>query len=194
MGPLSEEHLEMQFSIFDLLSSMFCLPGELICEPSIPKYIEEFRSTLSAESLPSTLDLTLFLDLESPRATSPLRIDIRLPLRYPTTEHDHSPPPALSIRKPSYLSRSALDSLTSGTIPHGHPLEDTDIYATIYTIRDTALLLLEAEDVPDVPADIVDNLFRVWFYFPSLSTREKRKDLVQWAVSSSELRIPQPKH
>lgn len=183
----------MQFSIFDLLSSMFCLPGELICEPSVPRYIEEFRSTLSTDSLPSTLDLTLFLDLESSRATSPLRIDIRLPLRYPTTKHDHSPPPALSIRKPSYLSRSALDSLTAGTIPHGHPPEDTDIYATIDTIRDTVLLSLEAEDVPDVLAEIEEDIFRVWFYFQSLSTREKRKDLVQWAVSSSQLHIPQPK-
>ncbi|KAL4968694.1 DUF1115 domain protein [Aspergillus stella-maris] len=84
-----------------------------------------------------------------------------------------------SLRQPDFLSKADVASLSS-SMPRG------DILAALEYIQEEAAVLLDtpvqepsSQTTPE-NSSTNDPLVRVWFYFPSLSTREKRNDMVNY--------------
>ncbi|TQN68011.1 RWD domain-containing protein 2B [Colletotrichum shisoi] len=139
-------------------------------------------------------------DPPAPKALQ-LQLDIAVPFSHPPgPAPDEAPRVAVRIRQPAWLSRAATAQLNA-RVP-----EDEDLFTTIDVVRDVAAehleraKLAEAEalvaagnnnnnnnrlDADDNDDDDDDNsgepprhLVRVWFYFPSISTRSKRDDFI----------------
>ncbi|KAJ1546715.1 hypothetical protein HK405_006905 [Cladochytrium tenue] len=94
------------------------------------------------------------------------------------------PPPEYWLRQPDWMTRATAAKLDAG-LPRGDVLEAFEY------VREQAEALFQAEaasgalvqaaaDVSEA-GDTARRLVRVWFYFQSLSTAEKRRDLVRYA-------------
>ncbi|TKW51303.1 RWD domain-containing protein 2B [Colletotrichum tanaceti] len=140
---------------------------------------------------------------DPPAPPKTLQLDIAVPFSHPPsgptppppTPPDEAPRVAVRVRQPAWLSRAATAQLNA-RVP-----EDEDLLGTIEVVRDAAAehLAAAANNHPDADADAdADSdydddddaagenhprrrLVRVWFYFPSISTRSKRDDLVAHA-------------
>lgn len=159
--------------------------------------------------LPSSLDFTVTIPIAGEDDSQPvpslsIELNVVVPLTITSTtttddNHNMDPPPVhYSIRQPPWMSRAEVATL-------GASMPPDDIFAAFDYIQEHAprprpslspsekakdsLSSQQQQDQhpstdthssrgssgPDGP------LLRVWFYFPSLSTREKRKDLVAYA-------------
>ncbi|KAL4966228.1 uncharacterized protein BDV14DRAFT_171282 [Aspergillus stella-maris] len=84
-----------------------------------------------------------------------------------------------SLRQPDFLSKADVASLSS-SMPRG------DILAALEYIQEEAVVLLDAPaqelSSESAPNNLTTNnpLVRAWFYFPSLSTREKHNNMVNY--------------
>ncbi|GAA5992151.1 hypothetical protein JCM10908_001791 [Rhodotorula pacifica] len=155
------------------------------------------------------LTIQLALDQQDDLTSFILPLSIRLSLLSPPTSRDPAlslpdGTPAATIRatQPSWMSRSAHDEL-SASLPAGGEAafaSNVDLLlATIDHIRSMTPSLLPIPDEtppasttrkgagsrgrkrPDADTAADEQEYRVWFWFPSLSTREKRDDMVNWA-------------
>ncbi|WQF88913.1 Putative small nuclear ribonucleoprotein Prp3 [Colletotrichum destructivum] len=128
---------------------------------------------------------------KDPPATKTLQLDIAVPFSHPPgPAPDEAPRVAVRIRQPAWLSRAATAQLNA-RVP-----EDEDLFSTIEVVRDAAAEHLEraklaeaealaagdnrldADDDEDGDSGEPPHLVRVWFYFPSISTRSKRDDFI----------------
>jgi hypothetical protein len=182
---LSREHMEAQLSTIELLTGMFPGPGEL----EIPSDTLQWINILSdwcADSqigdgpaaIPSELLLALNLVIGDDFSTQARNIllNISVPTKCADVETLEAPPLRYFLRQPEWLSKAQLHDF-SCLIPQN------DIFEAIEWIREEApqRLIARPEGIntdAEVPRD---KLVRVWFYFPSLSTREKRDDMVHFA-------------
>ncbi|GMK59601.1 hypothetical protein CspeluHIS016_0802070 [Cutaneotrichosporon spelunceum] len=107
----------------------------------------------------------------------------------------------LSVRQPDFLTRAAYQVLADA-LPCGGVATETEtetdaaeateaVMAAAEALRAVASQLIQDEEAAAAAAaaeaetEEVDDdgpLERVWFWFPSLSTREKRRDLVTYAA------------
>ena len=129
----------------------------------------------------------------APEAPPSVQMSVTVPLSCPPAGGDLAEPPPLtySLRQPAWMSRAEVAELGSG-MPAG------DILAAFDYVQDNAPRYYAARHDEAAAAgrtpqqqqqpggaggggDDNSPLLRVWFYFPSLSTREKRKDLVDYA-------------
>ncbi|BGP27109.1 DUF1115 domain protein [Rhodotorula toruloides] len=210
MAPLlSLELLALQLESFELAQSLFPLPGELELEeetavilPSLRRWISEGHTPYDGDTevgrdavLP-TNDLAFTVTLEVTSAASPasihtLALSIRLPLTKPLdfahTLADGSPAATVRLQQPPWMSRTTHDGLAA-SLPSCNPstfTSNTDLLLhTIDFLRDkiASVIPLSAEPtLTDTPKKLDEPEFRVWLWFPSLSTREKRDDIVNWA-------------
>jgi hypothetical protein len=60
-----------------------------------------------------------------------------------------------------------------------------DIFSALDFLRDQGSSLIPTPTTTETEEVTQGPLIRVWFYFPSLSTREKRQHMVDWAPSYS---------
>lgn len=155
--PTPDDALEaLQF-----LAAMYPLDGELVLSPSA-------AASLESGTVTPPLDAVLNLALEGERHIA-LSISL-LPLR-------------ISPRQPPFLTRSAHETLSAGVaaLPHSPDLSESLIAAIEY-VRATAPLLAVEEEVETQEEEEDDGpLERVWFWLPSLNTKEKRRDMVDYA-------------
>ncbi|KAE9966859.1 hypothetical protein BLS_007248 [Venturia inaequalis] len=174
ISTLSAEHIEAQLSTIQLLAGMFP-------EASIPP--ETLRWTSSSEDpLPSSTPSELFLSLNlnvGDVACAEVRhilLNISVPLRYSDLDRAEPPPLRYHLRQPEWLSRAQILEFASA-MPQG------DVFEAIEWIREEApeRLVAKMEEDSSTSGRAVEALVRVWFYFPSLSTREKRDDMVNFA-------------
>lgn len=210
MAPLLPlELLALQLESFDLAQSLFPLPGELELEeetavilPSLRRWITEGHTPyggdmeVGRDDVLPTNDIAFTVTLEVTSAANPASIHtlvlaIRLPLTKPLdfahTLADGSPAATIRLQQPPWMSRTTHDGLAA-SLPSCNPstfTSNTDLLLhTIDFLRDkvASVIPLSSEPTPtDTPTKADEPEFRVWLWFPSLSTREKRDDIVNWA-------------
>ncbi|KAL7775997.1 hypothetical protein CFE70_006409 [Pyrenophora teres f. teres 0-1] len=185
---LPPELVELQIGQIDLLLAMY--PEEIVLDENSQQILDIFRGTDNdrakavvkvTPSIPVNLDLPITISEESLNPQT-LRLDLGVPFVY---EGNHAPldPPEVKVRvqQPNWMSRAATAQLTS-ELP-----QDEDLLGTIEHIREAAVAyLVEAQKKELETNDITEEagpLVRVWFYFPSISTRSKRDDFIIHAPS-----------
>lgn len=183
---LPRELIESQLSMVELLLAMYP-PMEDDTDSEIQQLIERTRELCEAtdwpegaKSLPSKFDLTVTIPLEhgdsSPKM---IQMSVVIPLCSREKAPTEAPTLTYTVRQPPWLSRAEVAEL-------GSEMPMDDILAAFEYVKDKVSEYLEREGTKALSSEnlsISDNepLLRVWFYFPSLSTREKRKDLVTYA-------------
>jgi hypothetical protein len=178
---LPPELVELQIGQIDLLLAMY--PEEIILEDDSNRMLEIIRAgdaVTCQAALRVTPKVSVILDLPIEGETSnskTLRLDIGVPFMY---DGDQPPldPPEVKVRaqKPVWMNKLAISQLMLD-LPEGE-----DLLGTIEHIREAAAQYLVDENKKDPESDIAPleagSLVRVWFYFPSLSTRSKRDDFI----------------
>lgn len=196
---LPPEAMESQLSTVELIRAMYP-PAEDDADSSTQELITRVRdwcenpdAAVGSPRLPSSLDLTVTIPIsvedESQPTPSLLSIELNVVVPLTTTDgHDTEPPlppPPVhySLRQPPWMSRAEIAELAASMPPD-------DIFAAFdylqeHAPRPSSSQQQNGNELPQQqqqhPAVSKGPLLRVWFYFPSLSTREKRKDLVSYA-------------
>ncbi|GAA5845354.1 hypothetical protein JCM3766R1_006328 [Sporobolomyces carnicolor] len=137
---------------------------------------------------------------DSDETRYPISLSIKLPTVADTRTSDLPPPAIYYLNQPAWLARTAFDSL-SRSLPQYNSAtftSNTDFVLSIIDhVRDRG-----PDHIPERRAQPDDDdessstkgrrrrqrsgryddpEYRVWLWFPSLSTREKRDDIVNWA-------------
>lgn len=212
---LSTEALEAQLSVADLLSSMFYGEGELeIDEENLALLLslrEHLESSPSSESTLALRNLHIVISLAVGDSRT-LALTVVLHLRAAVAVSDissgdskrESPLVGLSIKHPSWLSRTSYEDLLASLPPYigsiGSGVQDVEdgrdwLMQTIEHLQSestTSKLLTQPTSIPPPPIPTsspgisMDELVtRAWFYLPSLSTRSKRTDILTLAQDHS---------
>jgi hypothetical protein len=196
---LSKQVLEAQQSIVHLLSSMFLGLGELEIDEDSQTVLATLAEYLDApdtfDSVPvlSNAHITIYLSVADSKTVT---LSIVLHLRSANPESRSPPLLELSIKHPSWLSRtsyerlvSSLPSYTGSSALDVQGAEDgRDWLMQVIEHLDsesTKHMLTESTTSPcspvPAPPTTPPEITRVWFYLPSLSTREKRTDMITLA-------------
>lgn len=180
---LPRELVELQLAQLDLLSSLF-LPDEFTPSPSVALLYSLLSSSQDGSTVRVPADAapgcTVTVPLDPPPGALPGLYALELAISLSLGEPPQAP--ALHLRHPAWLSRSAHSNLCA--LLHGLPAEEdpmTCVLSALELLRDEAPRLIPlaeemAKDVGDGEGEV-----RVWYWFPSLSTRAKRDDMVKWA-------------
>jgi hypothetical protein len=174
---LPPDLLESQISTLDLLLAMFPDESEFDITPSDLALITNIRDNGSdgaTSPLPSEIHLALHVSLDP---THSIQVNVTAPLRSAESDPIEAPPISFSLRQPTWLDKASLATLSS-SLPE-------DIFSALDTLRDQGTSLIPTSNTPLASKVSTGPLVRVWFYFPSLSTREKRQHMVDWAPSYS---------
>ena len=163
-----------QLDILSLLQAMYPLPEELVLHPDTASFVDDPTS-----KPPSALEMTLRVSLDSyPEKILELFISL-------TMDGDLV---KIVPRQPAWLNRLAHGTLSLSIPeydPHISPGEYILDSLEALKLTATNLVLEQASlEAPEVEEEVVIKeikLERVWFWFPMLSTREKRKDMVEYA-------------
>ncbi|PLB52314.1 hypothetical protein P170DRAFT_434109 [Aspergillus steynii IBT 23096] len=99
---------------------------------------------------------------------------------------DQPPPANYSLRQPDWMSKAELAQLAAG-------MPQDDVLETFEYVQEELNRFLESQKQREAQAAEATNassgregpIVRVWFYFPSLSTRKKRDDMVNNAPAYS---------
>ncbi|GAA6021472.1 hypothetical protein JCM11491_006507 [Sporobolomyces phaffii] len=131
----------------------------------------------------------------------PISLSVRLPTVADTRTSDLPPPAEYNLLSPPWLPRASYDSLSSSLPRYNSATftSNTDFVLSIVDyVRDEGPGYIpppsQEKDEPSQSGagrkgrsrrqrtgSDDDEEFRVWLWFPSLSTREKRDDIVNWA-------------
>lgn len=182
---LSRELMGTQLSTIELLGGMFPGSDELSISPATSRWIDILIKWCSEADideipigLPSDLPMALNLTIgeESPVGARQILLNIFVPTKYADVEKQDSAPVRYFFRQPSWLSKAQLLDFSS-FVPQD------DIFEALEWFREEAPnRLITKQAFANAVAETSDEvLVRVWFYFPSLSTREKRDDMVNFA-------------
>jgi hypothetical protein len=186
---LPPDLVELQIGQIDLLLAMY--PEEITLDESSQGILEILRGTDDSRSRAAVkytpvisviLDLPISTSEEESSNSRTLRLDIGVPFGFSGSEPPLEPPLVkVRVQQPFWMNKAATSQLTSD-IP-----EDEDLLSIIEYIREAAvqyLVDLEIKEVDPGTATVdAGPLVRVWFYFPSISTRSKRDDFIKYAPS-----------
>ena len=184
---LPRDLLEAQLSMVELIRAMYpSSTGE--SDAATDEMIERLRSWCESSGPPAgsgnvpsrfSFDMTIPLNAEGSEAlSSEIQVSIAVPLTSTDPDITEPPPLTYSLRQPAWMSRAELAELGS-SMPAG------DVLGAFDHVQENAPRYLRngprplREGASELDKD-AGPLVRVWFYFPSLSTREKRKDLVSY--------------
>ncbi|KAM0280392.1 hypothetical protein ACHAQH_004105 [Verticillium albo-atrum] len=185
---LPTDLIEHQIGQVDLLMAMFPTEEELTVEDESQKVLSVLKASVEDGSTPTfnalpavNLQLTLAIpEPEDPDSHKPLQLDISAPFAYDGEEvPDEAPRIRVRIQQPHWLNR-AETALLNGL----HSEVEEDLFSTVEAIQEAAAQQLK--ETKESSASISDPsvairggpLVRVWFYFPSISTRSKRDDFI----------------
>lgn len=187
---LSPDILESQISMVDLLTAMFPSPGEVEIPESTSQCVEKLRQWCEDPSLPmppgipASIYLTVCLSVAN--GEKYIQVSLSIPLTGASPDStDQSPPTNYSLRQPDWMSKAELGQLVAG-IPQDDALEMFEyvqerVNQFLDMKKEQEALAVEERINPSNKGPVV----RVWFYFPSLSTRKKRDDMVNNAPAYS---------
>ncbi|KAL4979542.1 hypothetical protein BDW66DRAFT_127683 [Aspergillus desertorum] len=192
MGPLPPDLMITQLSTIDLLAAMFPSPGELDLDASTTECIDKVREWCecedpSAAARPSAIPVNILLAVHAPISNAngkTIQVNVSIPLHSQDgPAADEAPAITCSLRQPGWMSKAEAAKLASA-------MPADDVFAALEFIQENGAAFLEglkldsasAPDRPPAPAESINEpLVRAWFYFPSLSTRAKRADMVNYA-------------
>lgn len=178
--------MESQLSTIDLLTAMFPSPGELEIPESTTQCVEKLRNWCQdPASVPSGIPSSMLLAVCLPIAGGErmIQVNISIPLQSDDPEIEQPPPLSYSLRQPEWMSKAEVAGLAAA-------MPQDDVFEAFEYIQEEAVHFLEAQQTLTSGSEIItgsscEPILRVWFYFPSLSTREKRDDLVKHAPGYS---------
>lgn len=186
---LPPDLVELQIGQVDLLLAMY--PEEIIFDENSRGILDILRDTDDARfkvavkltpSISVILDLPISMAEEEASNSRTLRLDIGIPFAYNGSLPPSEPPMVkVRVQQPNWMSKAATSQLTAD-IP-----EEEDLLGTIEFIREAASEYLADIEKKEMALDTATidagPLVRVWFYFPSISTRSKRDDFIKYAPS-----------
>lgn len=177
--------MESQLSTIDLLAAMFPSPGELEIPESTSQCIEKLRNWCQdPDTIPSGIPSSLLLAVCLPIAggEKTIQVSISIPVQSDNPEIEQPPPLSYLLRQPDWMSKAEVAGLAAA-------MPQEDVFEAFEYVQEQALHFLEAQKQNLNFEGTIDTksgpVVRVWFYFQSLSTREKRNDLVNYAASYS---------
>ncbi|KAF1918760.1 hypothetical protein BDU57DRAFT_119788 [Ampelomyces quisqualis] len=182
---LPTDLIELQLGQIDLLLAMY--PEETTIDEGSQNTMDVLRDVDDASlngtfaTAPSVLIVLQVTITEEP-IKQMLDLDFIFPFSYENSMPPEDPPDfKVRIRQPYWLNRAATNQLMADL-----PTEE-DLLGTIEHIKEAAAEQLE-QATNTTAALITANsgtldLVRVWFYFPSISTRSKRDDFIIHAPS-----------
>lgn len=199
---LPRDLLEAQLSMVELIRAMYP-EDDAAADASANEVIERAREWCEGPGtgdprLPPTFGLAVTIpvhvdgggDASSQPPAPSVEMSVTVPLSAARGDLAEPPPLAYSLRQPPWLSRAEVAELGSG-MPAGDILAAFDHVQEhaprFYKEHQAAAASVQQDNRPQQPGgaggpdDDDGPLLRVWFYFPSLSTREKRRDLVSYA-------------
>ncbi|KAB8416365.1 hypothetical protein FH972_024884 [Carpinus fangiana] len=171
----------LQLSTVELISAMY--PEQLNLSDTAAETLDILQAWKSDDdsppaSLPIYMSMTISLNVEDDDSHQ-LDLHISIPLQSPDPEANDPPAITYSIRQPAWLSKAELAQLASA-------MPQDDIFSAFDYIRDEApRFIRKSVKGEGLPHEDASPIVRVWFYFPSLSTRAKRDDLVNHAPGYS---------
>ncbi|KAJ4313224.1 hypothetical protein N0V94_007045 [Neodidymelliopsis sp. IMI 364377] len=177
--------LELQIGQIDLLMAMY--PEDVVLEDSSEKMLDALRNVTDESGAKDFNDapavsvlLELPITTDDALSAQRLRLDLTAPFTHVHPQQPDEPPNfKVRIQQPSWLNRAATTQLQDA-VP-----EREDLLSTIEHIKEAAAQAyaesLQDQTTPAASADDLGPLVRVWFYFPSISTRSKRDDFIKFA-------------
>ncbi|KAF6827075.1 hypothetical protein CMUS01_09164 [Colletotrichum musicola] len=180
---LPPDLIEHQLSQIDLLTAMYPSEDEVTLNPGSESLLERLRgfveSGTALDVSGSAPEVGLVLRLSISEGEKELHLDITVPFSHTSDEmQGEAPRIRIRARQPSWMTRTASSSLNA-SIP------EDDVFSAVDFIRDAASQHLQTSPTSQsetAQADAEEGpLVRVWFYFPSISTRSKRDDFVTHA-------------
>jgi hypothetical protein len=186
---LPSDIIESQLATIDLIAAMYPSPGELEIPESTAECIEKLRDwcqdpTSTPSKIPTSISLTVCLPITDGDKT--IQVNISVPLQTESQRPMDQPPPlGYSLRQPDWMSKAEVAELAS-SMPRDDALEAFE-YIQAESVRFLELKQTQALASEGMNTDPRSRspLVRVWFYFPSLSTRKKRDDMVNLAPGYS---------
>ncbi|KAF9771059.1 hypothetical protein IL306_011314 [Fusarium sp. DS 682] len=181
---LPKELMELRLGQIDLLMAMYASDDAISMGSGALELIERLRNWCEDDEdsalkfSETSISLQLRLEIEDEDSSlRTLQLTLIVPLTCQNGEELSEPPPIKTrIQQPDWMSKGDVAKLNA-------EIPDEDILSVIEHIKDAAseyLSSLKQEEAANTP--IKDTLIvRVWFYFPSISTRAKRDDLVNYA-------------
>ncbi|KAF5644339.1 hypothetical protein F25303_5937 [Fusarium sp. NRRL 25303] len=181
---LPKELMELQLGQIDLLMAMYASDEAIAMDSAASGLIETLRAWCECdrEAAPkfseTVINLQLRVDVENDDSTTrTLQLTLTVPLKCQTQEELTEPPPIKTrIQQPDWMSKGDVAKLNT-------EIPEEDILSVIEHIKDAAsqhLLSLKQAEITNAPTTDT-SLVRVWFYFPSISTRAKRDDFINYA-------------
>ncbi|KAI4600932.1 hypothetical protein KJ359_013095 [Pestalotiopsis sp. 9143b] len=191
---LPPDLLELQLSQIDLLLAMYPEDAKLdssseTARASLAEWIE--NKTEPPIRIPSTLSVSLSLDLSSeldePTGSRSIFLELSVPIKYEGSEPPAEPSPVrIRMIQPAWMSKAEVTSAQAEIL-------DEDLLGGIEHVREVCVQHIQSDrDQAAANAAAIDTsgpktydepLVRVWFYFPSISTRSKRDDLIHHGPS-----------
>lgn len=185
---LSKDLLEVQVGQIDLLMGMYPDADAVVLSDAATSRLDALRQYLDSDSTTAPPgigdDISLILRLETkddPEYShiGDLELDIIFPLSS-SSEAVDAPPAMVKLRQGAWMSKADTAAINESLIP------DDDLFSTIESVKEAASSHLKAIQAQATPAAATTRaesaeIARVWFYFPSISTRSKRDDLVNEA-------------
>ncbi|KAI0477074.1 hypothetical protein GGR56DRAFT_388246 [Xylariaceae sp. FL0804] len=189
---LPKDLLEVQLGQIDLLTSMYAAEDAVLIDETTQRVVDQLKEWCEGvrDTSPVLSDEALLVLLELPiSGQHSLRLEIAVPVASGRDiDHDmlgESPPVKIRARQPEWMSKTETFRL-NGEIP-----QDEDLFTCIEHVKEKASQQLSrsieaqtntgASFKSSDPSESSEETSRVWFYFPSISTREKRDDLVNHA-------------
>ena len=182
---LPPELLELQVGQIDLLTAMY--PEDITLDDQAQRTLDSIRIVVddlesAAFTTPPAVSSTLKLSVaeEDSLEAQFVQLDLTAPFTYEGPQCPDEPPNfRVRIQQPSWLSRAATSQLQDA-VPEGE-----DLLGTLEHIKEAAALAhtesLSSQAASTAVASDTGPLVRVWFYFPSISTRSKRDDFIKFA-------------
>ncbi|KAI7240602.1 hypothetical protein KC330_g1185 [Hortaea werneckii] len=186
---LPKDMMAMQLGQIDLLMAMYAPDDAISIEDCSIILVETLRAwcdggkddapTFADPSIGILLTLTLS-DVEDHEGTDPrsLQLSLAVPLTYQEPLGMDPPPIKARLQQPQWMTKAQVLQINTD-------LPDEDILTVIEHVKEAALdHAVQASHVPSQAQSLFDAqapIVRAWFYFPSISTRAKRDDLINFA-------------
>ncbi|KAH7162070.1 hypothetical protein B0J13DRAFT_535119 [Dactylonectria estremocensis] len=187
---LPKDLMELQLGQIDLLMAMYESDNAISIDNSSHSVLQSLRDWCESDreempefSQPSiamllNLDISDTDDNNSSEAKS-LQLSLSVPLVFPNGGNgalsgSEPPPVNTRVQQPTWMSKGEVAQLTAA-------IPDEDILSVIEHVKEAAIQHLEGLKQIKEGLQADTSIVRVWFYFPSISTRAKRDDIVHYA-------------
>ncbi|CAG9982479.1 unnamed protein product [Clonostachys byssicola] len=184
---LPKDLMEVQLGQVDLLVAMYSSDEAISLDSTSSQLVETLRTWCEGdeETPPKIAEpgISALLNLEVPQqdgsitSENILQLEVLFPLEDAEGALTDPPPPKVRVRQPAWMSKADAARLTSD-------IPKEDIFTIIEAVKDLAAEYLasrKASALANAKKNIDEAIVRVWFYFPSISTRSKRDDLINHA-------------